>query len=878
MAIDFQSIRVDHPIAETISRYIELKRHGSEYKAVCPFHADKNPSFAVVPKKSKAFCNACGWHGDVIDFIAEFESISTAEAARKLTGGDLPATRPALPELPPDEADDWTPILPVPESASNYSPSVTYNPRRGREVNWSHIVTRQDAYRDADGRLLGYVMRLEIDGDKLTPTVVYARHRDGREAWISGRFPNPRPLQGLDDLAARPSDAVMVVSGEKCRAVGRDTLPGFVVVTWAGGDQNVLRADWRPLYGRRVTIWPDADASGWEAAQRLAEALYGQAGEIRVIDTAGQPKGWDIADAVAEGMDRAAIIAWAKPRVSVWVPTDEPASPISEKTSPPGEIGGPVVSVVSHGRDGDQDGPKHATSDAVDATPVSAAAPHPWPDPINLLGAFDPPVVRPEWLPEAVVGFVFEQADLVGADPSTLAISVIVACAAAIHDGIGLQPKRHDPTWVEHARLWGAIVGDPSIRKTPVIKAATSRLRKIDHEKAEKSAGKLAQYERDLKVHKKREAAWINADAKGDAAGSVPEPPEPPISERLIAEDTTIEALSNVLKDNVRGVLVINDELASWFGAMDAYKSGPGKDRGLWLEAYNGGPKRIDRVMRGSILVPNWSVSIMGGIQPDAIRKLSAQLPDDGLLQRFMVVCGKPVPGGSQDRPPDMDAINGYRELLDHLYALQPADKPITLSAGAHTWRERMTAFSHGLAQADVLPTSFRSHLGKWDGLFARLLLIYHCIECRAAKAFPTSRLVTETTAKRVHDLMRYFLFPHAAAFYMGVLARSERDSAAEWLAEWILADKRQAVSLREIMQAYRRWRALPDWQQRLIMRSLEDAGWIVADGDTMERRVNRWVVNPKVHEQFGRQAEAAAERKQRSREVVREAFVKQRE
>ena len=132
---------------------------------------------------------------------------------------------------------------------------------------------------------------------------------------------------------------------------------------------------------------------------------------------------------------------------------------------------------------------------------------------------------------------------------------------------------------------------------------------------------------------------------------------------------------------------------------------------------------------------------------------------------------------------------------------------------------------------------------------------------------------VSEDTAKRVHDFMRYFLFPHASSFYMGVLARSERDSAADWIAEWILADRRGMVSLREIMQSYKRWRAMPDWQQRLVMRSLEDAGWIMADGETIERRVNRWVVNPKVHALFGAQAAIAAERKQRSRELVREAF-----
>lgn len=327
MSIDFQGIRQSHPIADTVGRYIELKRQGGEYRARCPFHNDGNPSFYVVPKKDKAFCMACGWHGDVIDFIAEFESVDSIEAARRLGGDELPNERPALPELPPDEADEWTAILPAPDDAPAYDPAQTYNPRRGRAVNWKRSMTRCDAYRVAGGRVLGYVVRMDVEGQKLTPTVVWARHRDGRECWASVKFPSPRPLQGLDALADRLDAPVLVVSGEKCREAAAATFPSFVSVTWPGGDQNVLRANWTPLHGRRVTLWPDADASGSDACQKLAAALYGKASEIRVIDPTGQPKGWDVADALADGMTRADLVEWIKPRVSAWHPEEPEPEP-----------------------------------------------------------------------------------------------------------------------------------------------------------------------------------------------------------------------------------------------------------------------------------------------------------------------------------------------------------------------------------------------------------------------------------------------------------------------------------------------------------------------------------------------------------------------
>lgn len=332
--IDFAGIRASNPIADTVGRYIELRKRGGEYIGRCPFHNDSNPSFAVVPRKEKAFCNACGWHGDVIDFVAEFESVEPSEACRRLGAGELPNDRPALPELPPDDADDWSPILPAPPTAPAYDPARTYNPRRGKAVNWKRALTRLDAYRDYDGAVLGYVVRMDIDGSKLTPTVTWCQHVDGREAWVAHKFPAPRPLQGLDELANRPTAAVLVVSGEKCRAAAAEALTGFCVVTWPGGDDNVDKADWSALYGRRVTIWPDNDESGVAASERLAADLDLVCPEVRVIDPSGQVKGWDIADAVADGWSTGDIVAWVKPRVRVWRPDPDRPDPINPGDPP----------------------------------------------------------------------------------------------------------------------------------------------------------------------------------------------------------------------------------------------------------------------------------------------------------------------------------------------------------------------------------------------------------------------------------------------------------------------------------------------------------------------------------------------------------------
>jgi len=71
-------------IVEVVGSYIELKRVGRNYQALCPFHAEKDPSFKVNPEKQIYHCFGCGRGGTVIDFIMDFENVGFVEALRKL--------------------------------------------------------------------------------------------------------------------------------------------------------------------------------------------------------------------------------------------------------------------------------------------------------------------------------------------------------------------------------------------------------------------------------------------------------------------------------------------------------------------------------------------------------------------------------------------------------------------------------------------------------------------------------------------------------------------------------------------------------------------------------------------------------------------------
>ena len=72
-------------IEEVVGEFIELKKVGSSYKGLCPFHADTNPSFSVTPEKKLCKCFVCGSGGNAINFYSKIKNISYTDAIRELS-------------------------------------------------------------------------------------------------------------------------------------------------------------------------------------------------------------------------------------------------------------------------------------------------------------------------------------------------------------------------------------------------------------------------------------------------------------------------------------------------------------------------------------------------------------------------------------------------------------------------------------------------------------------------------------------------------------------------------------------------------------------------------------------------------------------------
>lgn len=473
--------------------------------------------------------------------------------------------------------------------------------------------------------------------------------------------------------------------------------------------------------------------------------------------------------------------------------------------------------------------------------------------PIDLWANCSSPKLPGGLLPSVIEDFATTQADVMGVDPGGLAMAALAVCAAAIPDNVQIQPKQHDPSWTESARLWVAVIGNPSTKKSPLISAATRPLKRLD---------------------KQMYQTYAQAKAAYDALGKDERlSTEAPRHVRLRLEDTTIEAAQEVLKDSPDGVLLLQDELSGWFGSMDKYSGGgrgSAKDRAFWLQSFNGGSYTVNRVGRGSSMIENLSVSLLGGIQPEPIRAIAAESHDDGLLQRLFPIVLRPARLGLDMPTPAVAAE--YDALVERLHNLRKpmrgswSEVPVRFDAEAQAVWQDVTTRNFEMVEAwESVNKKIAAHIGKLDGLFARLCLVWHCIESTGPR--PDS-VLSGDTAQRVADFMREFLFPHALAFYTDVLGLSDRQDALLATAGWILSHKPASVTIRDVRRGDRVMRALDNREADAVLEQLDAFRWL-DPVPTVRRDSKEWRVNAGVFAMFEERADEEVERRLAARETI---------
>ncbi|OQA24254.1 MAG: DNA primase [Verrucomicrobia bacterium ADurb.Bin345] len=333
-----EQIRDANDIVEVLGTYLQLKRAGSSYKALCPFHKEKTPSFHVNPQRQIFHCFGCGAGGDVFKFVMQYENVDFSTAARMLaqrggirvewTDGDGAAqeNKDALYRIHEDVAMLYHRALlesPSAEAARKYIQSrdisvqtakdylIGYAPGvRNGLVQWARkkkipeallegagLIMRSEEHPEYSDRFrnrLMFSIRDEIgrvvafSGRSLDPDAKTAKYVNSPETAL---FRKSRVLYGLDRARREIADTHTAVLCEGQIDVIRCHIAGVQNAVAAQG--TALTEEHARLLKRfadSVIVVLDADRAGQDAALRSADVLTAAGFSVRI---AALPKGED---------------------------------------------------------------------------------------------------------------------------------------------------------------------------------------------------------------------------------------------------------------------------------------------------------------------------------------------------------------------------------------------------------------------------------------------------------------------------------------------------------------------------------------------------------------------------------------------------------
>ena len=500
-----------------------------------------------------------------------------------------------------------------------------------------------------------------------------------------------------------------------------------------------------------------------------------------------------------------------------------------------------------------------------------------WPEPKPIIAELKPvPTFDAETLlPDALRAWVVDEAERMPCPPEFIAAAALVALGSIIGARCAIKPKARD-SWLIVPNLWGGIVGDPSAKKSPAWGAALKPLDRLIAKALDEHRSALAEYETERVVFDAQKEAIegrIKQAAKKPSTGNPAliarelrthgeQAPVEPTLRRYKTNDSTVEKLGELLRENAAGLLVLRDELVGLIAAWE--REGREGERAFFLEGWNGNQSfDTDRIGRGHISISNLCLSIFGGIQPDKLTVYLEQathaLANDGMLQRFQVlVYPDPRRWEWRDRSPDKAArdvaIAVFETLADFdpiAWGAAPADdfakfpwfcfddeaQAVFIEWSEDLHRQRMPNEDEPIV---------RQHLAKFDKLFPALALIFHLLD---GAADGVRGPVNKEAALRAAAWCE-FLEAHARRCY-GLL-KDDGLRAAQALADKLERGALEdSFTLRDVRR--NQWRNLTsDNAIEAALDWLEDEDWLQSEssggtGPGSGRRTVRYRINPAI-------------------------------
>ncbi|TSA52600.1 MAG: DUF3987 domain-containing protein [Nitrosomonadaceae bacterium] len=422
------------------------------------------------------------------------------------------------------------------------------------------------------------------------------------------------------------------------------------------------------------------------------------------------------------------------------------------------------------------------------------------------------------YLPDALHGYVRDISERMQCPPDFAAVGVLVMIATIIGRKVAIRPKRKDD-WTVTPNLWGAVVGNSGVMKSPALAAALSPIKKLqaaandvfNNAKTEHDAqAELAKLQQ--AVNKTKARASLKKDQAADVKDLLQssETDDAPILTRYITNNASYEAMGELLMENPNGMLVESDEIIGLLKQLDA--SGQEVARSFYLTAADGDKGyTFDRIMRGKGLhIPALCLSIIGGIQPGVLAEYVRQATGggagaDGLLQRFGLMVYPNISPECRyvDRYPDSPAREAVIMLAERLDNLNPAEigAEANLYGGVPFLRFDDTAqavFAEWIVKLDTRLRSgeehpaIESHLSKYRKLVPSLALINHLCDTGQGA-------INETALLRAIAFSEY-LESHARRIY-SYATRPDIDAAKMLLKRLASAKLPDVFKTRDIYQ-----------------------------------------------------------------------------
>ena len=321
-------------IVEVIGRRVQLKKAGREFKACCPFHDEKTPSFTVSPNKGFYHCFGCGAHGTAVGFLMEYDHMSFVEAIENLAssmGLDIPRDES---ERPARRYDELFSLLKSVEThwqgcLRDHAAAIDYLRQRGIDgatakrfgigyapQGWSHLLDKFGTTSEATERLLATGLIIRKDNgkhyDRFRDRIMFPiRDSRGRTIGFGGRalgdgepkylnspetvlFHKGRELYGLYEArqALRHIEQLVVVEGYMdVVALARNGVDFSIATLGTATTDEHLNVLFRLT--DNVVFCFDGDRAGKDAAWRALENALPQVREGRQIRFVFLPEGHD---------------------------------------------------------------------------------------------------------------------------------------------------------------------------------------------------------------------------------------------------------------------------------------------------------------------------------------------------------------------------------------------------------------------------------------------------------------------------------------------------------------------------------------------------------------------------------------------------------